>query len=490
MAGIALLNNESGDHQFGLGVEDNELSRAASYSPASLFFVGTAVCFRHRCQGTLCMVMRMIASCRPPAGRVLFAFLCLTVVLFGCSSDTPSSEGQGVDGGLSPGRTGGAGGVAAATGGDAAGGSGPRADAGVPAGGEGAGGEREPASEARESGTRGGTGDGGELGDSGTPGDDGSATTGDGGPAALDDAGAAAPGGDAGADGAVAGDDADTASPGVLLGVYCGNAPDDILQFESWLGRRVDGILGYTGHADWDDFDGSVGWAVGLWSGIDRRVFWSVPLIPTGATLDEAAAGTYDDHYRQAAETLAAYRPQDPELHVRTGWEFNGDWFPWTAQGKAQAFIGAFRQFVTVFRSVSNRFVFEWNVNVGDVGMNPEDAYPGDAYVDIIGMDFYWNTQWDPIDPSEAWSDVVSRTYGLQWHQDFAADHGKPTAYSEWGIMSNDGGPYIEQAKAWFESHDVVFHTYWNSNAAFTGKLSDGQYPNAGAAYREAFGVP
>jgi hypothetical protein len=275
-----------------------------------------------------------------------------------------------------------------------------------------------------------------------------------------------------------------------LLGVYCGNDPNAVLQFESWFGRPVSGILGYTGHASWADYDGSVGWAVGLWRTIDRPVFWSVPLIPTGATLEAAAAGDYNDHYLRAARTLATYRPGDAEVHIRTGWEFNGNWFPWSAQGKPQAFIGAFRQFVTAFRSVSPRFVFEWNVNVGDVGMNPETAYPGDAYVDVIGMDFYWNTQWDPADPVQAWNSMLTRRYGLQWHQDFAAAHGKRTAYSEWGIRSNNAGPYIERAKEWFTSHSVVFQTYWNSNADFPGKLSDNQYPNAGAAYRSAFAAP
>jgi hypothetical protein len=275
-----------------------------------------------------------------------------------------------------------------------------------------------------------------------------------------------------------------------LVGVYCGNDPNAVLQFEGWLGRRVDGILGYTGNASWSDYDGSVGWAVGLWKNIDRRVFWSVPLIPTGATLEAAAAGDYNDHYLRAARTLATYRPGDPEVHIRTGWEFNGDWFPWSAHGKPQAFIGAYRQFVTAFRSVSPRFVFEWNVNVGDVGMNPETAYPGDAYVDIIGMDFYWNTEWDPADPIQAWNSMLTRRYGLQWHQDFARAHGKRTAYSEWGIRSNNAGPYIERAKAWFTSHSVVFQTYWNSNADFPGKLSDNQYPSSGAAYRAAFAAP
>jgi hypothetical protein len=273
-----------------------------------------------------------------------------------------------------------------------------------------------------------------------------------------------------------------------ILGIYCGNVAADVTQFETWLGRPAEGILGYTGNADWTDYDGSVGWAVGNWKVLDRRVLWSVPLIPNGATLAAAATGTYDDHYRKAAQTLSSYRPEEAVLYVRTGWEFNGDWFPWSAQGKASEFVGAFQHFATVFRSVSKRFRIEWNVNVGDVGMNPEDAYPGDAYVDIIGMDFYWNTQWDPTDPMQAWNSMLTRKYGLNWHQDFAKAHGKPTAYSEWGMMSDNGAVYIQQAKNWFDSHDVVYQTYWNADNDFKGKLSSGQYPNAGAAYRQAFG--
>ena len=272
------------------------------------------------------------------------------------------------------------------------------------------------------------------------------------------------------------------------LGVYCGNTPADVTQFESWLGCPVQGILGEIGPASWSDFDGSVPWAVSLWGALDRPVFWSVPLIPKGATLQDAAAGAYNDHYVKAAQKLAAFRPQDQAVHIRTGEEFNGDWFPWAAQADPQAFVGAYRQFVTSFRSVSNRFVFEWNVNLSNQGMDPATAYPGDAYVDIIGMDFYWDLRWSSADPATAWNSMVTSLYGLNWHQAFAQAHGKPTAYSEWGIESDDAAVYIQQAAAWFSGHPVAYQTYWNSNAAFPGKLSGGQYPSSAAAYIAAFG--
>jgi hypothetical protein len=282
-----------------------------------------------------------------------------------------------------------------------------------------------------------------------------------------------------------------------LLGVFVGNQASAVIEFEGWLGRQVDGILGFTGDASWEDYEGSAGWAANsVWNQIDRPVFWSVPLIPQGATLAAAASGAYNEHYRRVAETLIGSRPKDANLFIRTGWEFNGNWMRWSAIGKEREFIGAYRQFVTTFRAVAkehgepDRFIFEWNVSCAAYGMNPEDAYPGDEYVDIIGMDVYWNPAYDPKDPLQAWQWKLNAPYGLMWHQEFAAAHGKRTAYSEWGVRGDNAGPFIQQAKAWFTQHDVVFQTYWDSNAGFPGKLSNEQYPSAATAFYGAFRAP
>jgi hypothetical protein len=177
-----------------------------------------------------------------------------------------------------------------------------------------------------------------------------------------------------------------------LLGVYLGNAPERVAPFEAWLGRRVDGVLGYTAGEIWEDI-ADPGWPLGLWGRIDRPVFWSVPLLPAGgrATLERAARGAYDRHWRACARRLAAFRPQDRHLHVRTGWEFNGDWFPWAAEGKEAAFASAFRRFADAFRAASPRFLLEWNCGLITDGADPERAWPGADWVDVVGMDFYWN---------------------------------------------------------------------------------------------------
>lgn len=272
-----------------------------------------------------------------------------------------------------------------------------------------------------------------------------------------------------------------------MFSVYVGNNPDDLIQFERWMGRPVDAHQVHTGVLDWADWSGSISWQVSLWRHIDRRIMWSIPLIPFAANLADAAAGQYDHRYADAARVLVSSYPNTNVIHVRTGWEFNAGWMPWSAIGRENEYIKAFRRFVTAFRSVSNRFVFEWAPNIGDQGMNPENAYPGNDFVDVIGLDFYYNTAWDPADAQEAWKRMVTQKYGLQWHQDFARRHAKPTAYAEWGVMSDQSSDYVRLASEWFRQHEVVYHNYWNSNADFRGKLSSGQYPSTGRRFQEEF---
>jgi hypothetical protein len=268
--------------------------------------------------------------------------------------------------------------------------------------------------------------------------------------------------------------------------VYVGNDVERLHEFEAWLGHAVDGVQLHSGSADWEDWSGSIGWLARRWLPADRPAYWSIPLMAQGATLEEVAEGRFEERHRAAARTLA--EGVAGPIHVRTAWEFNGDWMHWSAIGRPEAFVAAFRRFVGAFRAVSDRFLFEWCPNVGHYGLDSEDAYPGDDVVDVIGMDFYYDRRWMSADPEAAWQEMVERRTGLRWHQDFAASRGKPTAYSEWGVELETSAPYLRAAAAWFEAHPVLYQSYWNSDAAFRGKLSEGRLPEVGAAYREAFG--
>lgn len=274
------------------------------------------------------------------------------------------------------------------------------------------------------------------------------------------------------------------------VGVYAGYTQDGVNAFEDWLGADVDFVGVHAGQKDWSDWLGSINGLIRNFKDVDAKLAWSLPMIVNGSSLTAAAAGAYDSYYLQAAKALAAASPANEPIYVRIGEEFNGNWMVWAAKGKEKEFIATFQKIVDIFRSVSSNFKFEWNVNIGDNGMDPATAYPGDAYVDIIGMDFYYKSQYDNANTLAQWNYNVTRKYGLQWLEDFAAAHNKPTAYSEWGIDSTQGAAYIAAAQAWFASHNVVYQIYWDVNYAGTNqyRLDDGRNSSTATAYKEAFG--
>ena len=273
------------------------------------------------------------------------------------------------------------------------------------------------------------------------------------------------------------------------LGVYGGNDPASVTQFEDWLGCRVQQVLVYTDGQSWKNISNPE-WFVTLFARLDRPALWSIPMIPKGSSLKAAATGAFDVYYASEARVLAHARP-DPQglIHIRVGWELNGDWFPWSAEGKEQDFIATFRHIVDLFRSVSSKFRFEWNINYGR-SMDPARAFPGDQYVDVIGMDFYWTPKYLGDDPVAAFATIRDGQYGFRYLQNFAIAHHKPLAFSEWGIQTDNAQPFIELVHQWIDTYGIIYHNYWNSDSDVPGRLSGGQWPHSGAAFRQAFCPP
>jgi Ca2+-binding RTX toxin-like protein len=163
-----------------------------------------------------------------------------------------------------------------------------------------------------------------------------------------------------------------------------------------------------------------------------------------------------------------------------------------------------FRDFVDVFRQVEQEqgragtFKFEFN-SAGPFQDDPTPAYPGDAWVDIIGVDIYYNPQFTSTNADEAWLILRDSEFGLNWTRDFAIAHGKQVAVSEWGVRTDQGSSDANSARLmdlfsdWLEdpANLVVQHTYWDHDiGGFPGMLSDGSDPLTGAEYREQFSDP
>lgn len=302
----------------------------------------------------------------------------------------------------------------------------------------------------------------------------------------------------------------------MIIGAYVGNSDTRATQFDEFLygenPQKHIAVLAYYGQANWIDWEGG-SWQFGaLWNKIPNEVLMSIPIIPedidkanpVNANLSDAAKGVYNNRYiTEAKKIYNNLKDKTDEIHIRIGWEFNGNWYPYTIDptetgellgSRVQDYIGAYRQVVNCFRSVSDKFRFEWCPNLGTGSVRPDLAYPGDDYVDIIGMDVYDETKWTPIhDPVERFQYTINRDYGLLWHREFARAHGKRMAYSEWGVGGNGSGdsPYIVEAMYnWFLANNVALQSYWDGGASsgYNGQLTGGQYPNAAARYIELFG--
>lgn len=281
-------------------------------------------------------------------------------------------------------------------------------------------------------------------------------------------------------------------------GVYLGAGCDGVKRleaYERWLGRRVDQTLEFI---SWNVLSKGTTWGVRCWSKAGRKhVVYSMPMLPDdrSATLADGAAGKFDHLFATYASKLIENGYGN--AIVRIGWEFNADWYPWAAKHDPQSWIAYWRRIVTAMRSVPGAaFKFDWTAAGGWSSFRAENAYPGDDYVDIIGLDFYNNMNRANVTPRERWEQRMRAPHGLEWHRRFAAEHGKPMSYPEWGTgqgkdtHGGDDDPYfIEQMAKWIAAHDVAYHNYWDFKAPlFDSKLSDGRRPEAARAYVRAFG--
>jgi beta-mannanase len=115
-------------------------------------------------------------------------------------------------------------------------------------------------------------------------------------------------------------------------------------------------------------------------------------------TLARIAAGDCDPYIRQWAAALAAW---GKPLMLRFAHEMNGDWYPWCEASNGNRpgdYVGAWRHVHSLVSAAGAANVnWVWAPNGGG-SVDPALLYPGNAYVDTVGLDAYnWGT-------TQAWS--------------------------------------------------------------------------------------
>jgi hypothetical protein len=183
---------------------------------------------------------------------------------------------------------------------------------------------------------------------------------------------------------------------GALFGAFVGVGTESEADFaaqEELIGRRwvIDNRF-YS----WEDW-------------INDRTRWAIarhkiPMVtwePQHQPLDEIIAGLHDDEIRTRA---TGARDLGAEIFMRWGHEMNGDWYPWSgahnggADGGPAKYIAAYRHVHALFAEVgADNVVWVWNPLVTNVPDQPwnhwSHYYPGDEYVDWVGLDAYnWGT--------------------------------------------------------------------------------------------------
>ena len=287
---------------------------------------------------------------------------------------------------------------------------------------------------------------------------------------------------------------------GWLSGVYAGHEPSKDEAFAKWRGSEIQVAPDFMGANGWLQFKHPLLLSLAWRRDYAVQLVLSVPMWPaSGGSLAAAATGAYHGDYRALASTLV--RDGRASTVVRLGWEFNTPFFRWQTRTAAQAaqYAQAWRQAVRSMRAVAGQhFTFVWNPNLANGGVDPARGYPGDSYVDDVGLDVYDRSLQPGETVTQRWDGLVHQRYGLQWQADFAAAHHKPIAFPEWGLVHDpairtageDDPLFITKMHAWFASHDTAFECYFDDSSAHGAAfdINGGEFPNAAAAYRRLFG--
>jgi hypothetical protein len=263
------------------------------------------------------------------------------------------------------------------------------------------------------------------------------------------------------------------------------------IAFGSWRGRPIDVATLWPGRTTWADFTDPNS-LYSTWTAEPYTKVIGIPLYPAGIGDTAAAciAGTYNGYWTTFATTMKNDGLAGQGTIIRLGWEMNlhTDW------GTPSQFAACWRDIVSTVKPIAPGLLWDWNVNRGSSGGMPGttvlDAYPGNDYVNLVGVDSY--DFWPPTTAAGGWQQQLNGAYGLNYWLAFATAHGKQFSVPEWGLQptatygSNAGGDdpsYISDMYNFFASNSgsLSFESYFD--APGTSLYGPDQYPNSSAEY-------
>jgi hypothetical protein len=166
-------------------------------------------------------------------------------------------------------------------------------------------------------------------------------------------------------------------------------------------------------------------------------------------------SGSADAMLGRSADAIVRY---GKPIFIRWAWEMNGDWFPWGGPkngNNPDGYIAAWRHIHDLFvaHGASN-VAWVWSPNAGSVPDEPRNQinryYPGDAFVDWVGISGYLGASEDP----ETLFGFINKTYGPR----------KPIMIGETGALEKGGSvkaDWINELAAWIKEHPPIAALVW-----------------------------
>jgi hypothetical protein len=278
---------------------------------------------------------------------------------------------------------------------------------------------------------------------------------------------------------------------------YSTDAADATKGFGDWRGRPVDAAVFWPNRGSWASFilPNSL---YSIWASQPYLKVITLPIFPrhNGDSASGCIAGEYNDEWRTFARTMKETGLAAEGSVIRLGWEFNlhKDW------GTPAEFAACWRDIVSTVRTIAPGLRWDWNVNRGTgAGMPGDDvlgAYPGDGYVDIIGIDGY--DAWPPATVPGGWQQQLNGPYALNYWLAFARAHGKKLSVPEWAVASPEYWPghaggddpgYIDDMYDFFRScgNTLAYESYFNGPGSSISNPD--QNPDAAQEYRKLWSM-
>jgi hypothetical protein len=233
-----------------------------------------------------------------------------------------------------------------------------------------------------------------------------------------------------------------------------------------------------------------------------RQLILQVDLIP-GSLEDQydplgweksCANGQFDSHAKQLGKNLV--NAGLGHSVIRLGAEMNGSWeadYVGTTTYEQNMWAKCFATEVTALRQTAGEhFLFDWNPNSCTENIPYRNFYPGNDYVDILGLDLYDGTCTASSQSSEhiTWSQLVHEPAGLATFEAFAKRNNKPMSFPEWGLLQHPNGDdpaYIDGIGSTVSEGDFSFESYFDAGDGATLQLGPAT-PLSLAAFQKWFG--